>query len=126
MLAAAVSEARWIVRRRRGTVVTLNLAWTAVGAAGVALALAAVTFAALMISTPEIGAAEHMRSGLRVVLALLSAAAVLCGALPLATVLGWRRGTESVAGRAALCLLSLASLVATVLLWHYRLVGFHL
>ncbi|MDQ3697201.1 MAG: beta-lactamase family protein [Gemmatimonadota bacterium] len=125
VLAAAVYGAGWVVRRRRRIVIR-NPAWAVISAGGLALALAVLAFAALIFSTPDIGAAEHMRSGLRTVLALLSAATVLCGALPLATFLGWRRGTESIAGRVTLCLLSSAGMVAAVLLWHYRLVGFHL
>jgi hypothetical protein len=125
VIAAAVHGVRWVVRRRRGTVVR-STAWAVVSTGGLALALAALAFAGVIFSTPQIGAAEHMRSGLRVVLLLVSAAAVLCGALPVATFLGWRRGTESLAGRVTLCLLSAAGVVAAVLLWHYRLVGFHL
>lgn len=125
VLAVTVYAAGWFVRRRRRIVIR-NPAWAVISAGGLALALAVLAFVALIFSTPEIGAAEHMRSGLRAVLALLSAAAVLCGALPLATLLGWRHGTESIAGRVTLCLLSSAGVVVAVLLWHYRLLGFHL
>ena len=126
VLAAASRGVRWFVMRRSGTAVASNPAWAAVGATGLTLALAPITFAVLVVSTPEAGAAAHMRGGVRVVLTLLSVAAVLCVALPLATLLGWRRGAEGVAGRAALCVLSAAGVAAAALLWHYRLVGFAL
>ena len=124
VLAAASRGVRWFVMRGSGTAVASNPAWAAVGATGLTLAFAPITFAVLVLSTPEAGAAAHMRAGVRVVLTLLSVAAVLCVALPLATLLGWRRGAEGVAGRAALCVLSAAGVAAAALLWHYRLVGF--
>jgi len=126
VVGAAVQGIRRIIRRKRGTAVPRNPGWIVVGTAGPALLLAPLTFAAVLLSTPESGAAAHMRSGLRVVLTFLSAAAVLCAALPIVTVLGWHRGSEGIAGRAALGALSLAGAMAAVLLWHYRLVGFHL
>jgi CubicO group peptidase (beta-lactamase class C family) len=125
-VAAVVHGVRRVVRRRRGTGVAQNPAWMVVGAAGVALTLAPLTFLAVLFSTPELNAADHMRSGIRAVLVLLSTAAALCAAIPIATILGWRSGSDSVAERATLCLLSLAGVVAAMLLWHYRLVGFHL
>ncbi|MCA1563597.1 MAG: beta-lactamase family protein, partial [Acidobacteria bacterium] len=126
VVAAAVHGVRWTVRRRRGTAITHNPAWMVVAAAGMALVLAPLTLAVVLFSTPELSAADHMRSGLRAVLLLLSAATVLCAALPIATLLGWLRRSEGVAGRATLSLLSLAGVVAAVLLWHYRLVGLQL
>jgi CubicO group peptidase (beta-lactamase class C family) len=126
VLGGAAHGVRSIVRREHRTVARRNPAWVAVGGSGAALAIAALAFAAVILSTPEVGAAEHMRSGIRTPLALLSAAAVLGGALPLVTVLGWRRGAEGLAGRVALVLLSVAGGVTAALLWHYRLVGFHL
>ncbi|HXV86745.1 MAG TPA: serine hydrolase domain-containing protein [Gemmatimonadales bacterium] len=126
VLGGAVHAVRRLGAWRRGLAVAANPAWLAVLASGGALVLAVLIFAVLIATTPDVGAAEHMRSGLRAVLAPLSAAAVLGGALPLATAAGWRRGGEGTAGRAALCLLSLAGVVAAVLLWHYRLVGFQL
>jgi hypothetical protein len=126
VIGAAVRGARRIIRRKGGITIDGNPAWVVVGAAGTALLLAPLTLAAVLLSTPEIGAADHMRSGLRLVLTFLSAAAVLCASLPIITVLGWQRGGEGVAGRAVLAALSVLGAIASVLLWHYRLVGFHL
>jgi CubicO group peptidase (beta-lactamase class C family) len=125
-IAAAAGGVRRIIRRKGEPAFARNPAWVVVGAAGTALLLALLTFAAVLLSTPEIGAADHMRSGLRVVLTFLSAAAVLCVSLPIITVLGWQRSGEGVAGRAVLVALSVLGAIASVLLWHYRLVGFHL
>lgn len=122
--AALVQAARWLLRRRRGTVPPGgHPAWGVVSAAGGALLLAPLLFAFLVVSTPEINAAAHMRTGLRGVGILLSVAAMLGGMLPLATAIGWRRTPGGVPGRALLCLLSLAGIIAAGLLWHYRLVG---
>lgn len=126
VIGAAARGARWIIRRRRGRAVTGNPAWIVVGAAATALVLALLSFALVIFSTPELGAADHMRSGLRFVLTFLSAAALLCASLPIITVLGWERSGEGLAGRAALGALSVAGVIAVILLWHYRLVGFHL
>jgi hypothetical protein len=125
-IGAAVQGVQRTIFRKRGTAIARNPAWTVVGAAGTALLLAPLTFTAVLVSTPETGAADHMRSGLRVVLTFLSAAAVLCALLPFITVLGWQRSGEGIAGRTALGALSVAGAITVVLLWHYRLVGFHL
>jgi CubicO group peptidase (beta-lactamase class C family) len=126
VLGAGAHGVHRMLARRRRTAGAGNTAWLAIGAGGAALLLATFALAAVIVRTPETGAAEHMRNGLRPVLALLSVGAAFGGAVPLATVLGWRRGAEGVGGRLSLCLLSAAGLVAAVLLWHYRLVGFHL
>lgn len=126
VIGAAARGAWRVFRRRRGGIVAGNPAWLVVGAAGTTLMLAPLTFAVVLLSTPELGAADHMRSGLRIVLTFLSITAVLCAALPIVTALGWRRGGKGRAGRVALTALSLAGMIAIILLWHYRLVGFQL
>jgi CubicO group peptidase (beta-lactamase class C family) len=126
VIGAIVRAMQRIIWRKRGIAVGGSPAWRVVGAAGTALLVAPLTLVAVVLSTPEIGAADHMRSGLRVVLTFLSAAAVLCASLPIITVLGWQRGGEGVAGRAVLVTLAVLGAIASVLLWHYRLVGFQL
>ncbi len=126
VIGAVARGIRRIIWRKRGIAVGGNPAWKVVGAAGTALLLAPITLGTVLLSTPDIGAAEHMRSGLRVVLTFLSAAAVLCASLPIITVLGWQRGGEGVAGKALLVTLAVFGAVVSVLLWHYRLVGFQL
>lgn len=126
VIGATVRGVRSVIRRKRAMSIGENPAWMVVSAAGTALLIAPLTFAAVLVSAPDIGAADHMRSGLRVVLTFLSAAAVLCAFLPVVTVLGWQRGGEGVAGRTVLAGLSVLGAIASVLLWHYRLVGFHL
>jgi hypothetical protein len=60
------------------------------------------------------------------VLLLLSLAAVLCAALPVATFLAaWRR-RESLMHHPFLLMLALAGAILAALLWHYNLTGFHL
>ena len=125
VVGAAAEGVRRTIRRKRETAVVRSPAWIVVGAAGTALLLASLTFAAVLYSTPELGAADHMRSGLRVVLTFLTAAAALCASLPIITVLGWQR-SGGVADRAVLAALSVLGAITSVLLWHYRLVGFHL
>ncbi|MEX2179558.1 MAG: serine hydrolase domain-containing protein [Gemmatimonadaceae bacterium] len=126
VIGAVVRGMRRIIYRKRGITAGGSPAWRVVGAAGTSLLLAPLTLLAVFLSTPEIGAAGHMRSGLRIVLTFLSVAAVLCASLPIITVLGWQRGGEGVAGRALLVALAVLGATASVLLWHYRLVGFHL
>jgi CubicO group peptidase (beta-lactamase class C family) len=127
LVIGAVGRAmRRVIWRRRGIIVGGNPAWRVIGAAATALLLAPVTLVAVLLSTPEIGAADHMRGGLRVVLTFLSAAAVLCTSLPIVTVLGWQRGGEGRAGKAGLVTLAVLGAMASVLLWYYRLVGFQL
>ena len=126
VIGAVVRGMRRIIWRKRGIAVGGNPAWRVVGAAGAALLLALLSLVAVLLSTPEIGAADHMRGGLRVVLTFLSAAAVLCASLPIITVLGWQRGGEGVAGKAVLVTLAVLGAMTSVLLWHYRLVGFQL
>lgn len=126
VIGAVLWGIRRIVARKRGIAAGGNSAWWVVAAAGTALLLAPLTLVAVVLSTPEIGASDHMRTGLRVVLTFLSAAAVLCASLPIVTLIGWKRRGESVASRVVLVTLAVFGAVASMLLWHYRLVGFHL
>jgi hypothetical protein len=88
--------------------------------------IAVLAFAATLVTTPEIGAAAHMRGGIRAVLLLLSAAAVVCAALPIATFVASWRTHERARRDVILNLLGLAGAIVAVVLWHYRLVGFNL
>jgi hypothetical protein len=114
------------MRSYRGESSAGNPGWTIVTTAGTLLVLAPLVFAATVVTTPEIGAAGHMRSGMIAVLLLLSAAAVLCATLPIVTlVVSW--GSQKSAVRSVtLNLLSLDGVLVAVLLWHYRLVGLNL
>jgi CubicO group peptidase (beta-lactamase class C family) len=125
-IAAAVQIVRRIIRRRRKTTTNDNPGWMLIAAAGTVLGGAALTFAITLVTTPEIGAAAHMRSGIRTVLVLLSIAAVLCAALPVVTFLAARRRHESPLRHPTLFVLSLAGAILAVLLSHYRLIGFSL
>jgi hypothetical protein len=124
--AALVRGVQWIMRSYRGESSAGNPGWTIVTTAGTLLVLAPLVFAATVVTTPEIGAAGHMRSGMIAVLLLLSAAAVLCATLPIVTlVVSW--GSQKSAVRSVtLNLLSLDGVLVAVLLWHYRLVGLNL
>jgi hypothetical protein len=117
---------RWTMWRRRSAAGARNPVGPVAIAAGALLILAVLAFAATVVTTPEIGAAGHVRSGIHVVLLLLSAAAVLCATLPVVTLVSWRRSHGTPARNVSLSLLSLAGVIVAVLLWHYRLVGFAL
>ncbi len=123
--AAVVQGLRWVLNRT-GSTLLANPAWRLLLAAGVSITLAAFAFAVLIFSTPETGAAEHMRNGLRVVLTFLTVGAIFCAALPFATALVWQRRTRNVVERTTLLLFSVAAVVTAVGLWHYRMVGFNL
>jgi CubicO group peptidase (beta-lactamase class C family) len=121
-LAGAGYGIRALRRRRQGGPAGRGEPWPFVTAAGAGFALALAAFITAVLTTPEIGAAAHMRNGLWIVLALLSVAWACCLAIPVAAVLRWRPGH----GRITWSLLSLAALLAAGLLWHYRLIGFRL
>jgi hypothetical protein len=87
---------------------------------------AGLAFVTTVVTTPEIGAAAHMRGGLRAVLLLLSGVAMVCTALPIATLLASRRTRQGARSDVILNFLCLAGAMVAVLLWHYRLVGFNL
>jgi uncharacterized membrane protein YidH (DUF202 family) len=126
VVAGSVHGVRRFVRRRRGAERDEHPAWQLVIAAGVLLVIAVLAFVATLVTAPDIGAAAHMRGGIRAVLLLLSAVAMLCGALPIVTfVASWRR-QERAPLDVSLNLLSLAGVIVAALLWHYRLVGFNL
>jgi hypothetical protein len=123
---AVVHGVRVVRRRTRGVSAMGRAPWTVIMGAGLALILALVAFPVVVATTPEAGAAEHMRAGLRVVLALLSTTAVLGLALPVVTIVAWRGAGAGRLNRVMLILLSLCGLAGSAILWHYRLVGVQL
>jgi CubicO group peptidase (beta-lactamase class C family) len=123
---AVVHGVRVVRRRTRGVSAMGRAPWTVIMGAGLALILALVAFPVVVATTPEAGAAEHMRAGLRVVLALLSTTAVLGLALPVVTIVAWRGAGAGRLNRVMLILLSLCGLAVSAILWHYRLVGVQL
>jgi CubicO group peptidase (beta-lactamase class C family) len=123
-LVSLVRGARWAFRRRSATPPSAAVAWRIATGAGSALLVALGAFLITVVTTPEAGASEHLRRGLGVVRTVLSFAAVLGLALPIATFAAGRQSGTTRTARFLLTLLSLAGVGVALLLWEYRLIGF--
>ena len=121
-LAGIAYAVRGLLRRRRDVPAEPNRVKPFVMTAAAGFILTLASLLAVIFTTPEMGAAAHMRAGLRVVLAFLTGACASAIAIPLVTLLRWRQHES----RAMSSLLSLCAVLVAGLLWHYRLIGFRL
>jgi hypothetical protein len=123
---AAVTRALRLVRRRPAPSGPLQRGWTVAAACGAMVLLALGTGVVTLLTMPELGAASHLRGGVRIARACFAVASVLGVALPVLALLSWRAGWGRASGRVLFSLTALAGLVAAVLLVHYRLAGLRL
>jgi CubicO group peptidase (beta-lactamase class C family) len=125
-LAAVIRAVRRLVRRRPAPSGPLQRGWTVAAACGAMVLLALGTGVVTLLTMPELGAASHLRGGVRIARACFAVASVLGVALPVLALLSWRAGWGRASGRVLFSLTALAGLVAAVLLVHYRLAGLRL